>query len=360
MASLRVGRLIPRAGYSVVGIGSAVWAGYTVKKALRDGHSDEAQAARKVGAAAKAYTQAVCGGLAGGVARISVAPLDVIKIRLQLQQESMRTGHYRGIVSAAGKIAKEEGLRGLWRGTIPGLLLWIPYSAIQFAALGQANRAAEKLGFAPDDARVALASGALAAALATVFSYPLDLLRTILAGQGDPPKYPGLLAAARGVFASRGYAGLFAGCRATLLEIVPNGAVQFGSYSALRTVCRRANGGDAELRGWQGYACGFASGALGKLAVHPLDVVKKRMQMQGVPRPVRYGKPVQLNAYRGLLDCIAKLFRQEGFRGFFKGALPNIAKAAPASAVTFGSYELLIRAWSSLAASLERPSQPAS
>ena len=79
-------------------------------------------------------------------------------------------------------------LQGLWRGTVPGLLLTIPYTAVQFAALQEARASARKWGlmethFAP---AVSFVSGAVAGAAATVASYPFDLLRTTLAAQGEP------------------------------------------------------------------------------------------------------------------------------------------------------------------------------
>jgi solute carrier family 25 thiamine pyrophosphate transporter 19 len=115
--------------------------------------------------------QALAGALAGGVARCFVAPLDVIKIRLQarialrnaqpptclappaltwhlaphappqVQIEPTRSGlgKYTGLRQACALIVKEEGVRGLWRGTAPALLLWVPYTAIQFAALARFN-----------------------------------------------------------------------------------------------------------------------------------------------------------------------------------------------------------------------------
>lgn len=58
---------------------------------------------------------------------------------MQLEPTRSGLGKYTGLRQAAALIAKEEGLRGLWRGTAPALLLWVPYTAIQFAALARFN-----------------------------------------------------------------------------------------------------------------------------------------------------------------------------------------------------------------------------
>jgi solute carrier family 25 thiamine pyrophosphate transporter 19 len=107
-------------------------------------------------------------------------------------------------------------VKGLWRGTAPALLLWVPYTAIQFAALAKINEACAAAGVSPERPPASFAGGAAAAAFATVCTYPLDLLRTVMAAQGVPPVYASVAAAARGTVAARGPAGLFAGLSFTV------------------------------------------------------------------------------------------------------------------------------------------------
>ena len=61
--------------------------------------------------------------------------------QVQLEPTRSGLGKYTGLRQAVSLIAREEGLRGLWRGTAPALLLWVPYTAIQFAALARFNEA---------------------------------------------------------------------------------------------------------------------------------------------------------------------------------------------------------------------------
>lgn len=80
-------------------------------------------------------------------------------------------------------------VQGLWRGTVPGLLLTVPYTAVQFVALQQCRSFAKRNGLMTGDWAFLLSfvSGAAAGAAATVASYPFDVLRTVLAAQGRPP-----------------------------------------------------------------------------------------------------------------------------------------------------------------------------
>lgn len=127
------------------------------------------------------------------------------------------------------------GLQGLWRGTTPALGLTVPYCAVQFAVLNHCKALAASQGW--NDSKwtsaVSFTSGSIAGAAATFVSYPFDLLRTVLASQGKPPLYGGMIDAARGIVKQHGPKGLFTGVGITLLEIVPYAGIQFGVYDIL-------------------------------------------------------------------------------------------------------------------------------
>ena len=119
--------------------------------------------------------------------------------------------------------------------------------------------------------------GAFAASVATVSSYPLDLVRTIMAAQGEPRVYTTMAGALQGQLRARGAAGVFAGLGTTLVEIIPYAGLQFGTYAALKTAIAEHNGG-APVSSGQKFAAGLGAGTAAKLLMHPLDVAKKRFQ----------------------------------------------------------------------------------
>lgn len=57
--------------------------------------------------------------------QICTIPLDTAKVRLQLQKSALAGDvtlpKYRGLLGTVGTIAREEGLRSLWKGVVPGL-----------------------------------------------------------------------------------------------------------------------------------------------------------------------------------------------------------------------------------------------
>ena len=280
----------------------------------------------------------VAGAFAGAVARIFVAPLDVIKIRLQIQKEnySLTNAKYKGAVSAMATIAREEGIRkGLWAGTLPALCLWIPYTGIQFGMLNlltsSSGSSSSSSNNNNNNNNNNFLFGAVAGATATIATYPFDIIRTQLASQGIPKTYNGVFDAFYGLLRRRK---LYAGLGITLIEIVPATSVQFGVYGYLD------NKMNSDKNSKNHFAKGFIAGSCARVAIHPLDVMKKRLQVVGLKRAASYG--AAQTAHKAF-PLVVSILKTEGPRGFYKGLLPALCKSAPSSAITFGVYEFAIR-----------------
>ena len=83
--------------------------------------------------------------------------------------------------------------------------------------------------------------------------------------------------------------------------------------------------------------CGSGAGFGAKLAVYPLDLTKKRLQVQGFERGRKgFGR---MQEYKGLANCMRTIVTDEGFRGLYKGLTPSLLKAVVSAACIFFSYE---------------------
>uniref|UniRef100_A0A5B6ZQX0 Putative Mitochondrial substrate carrier family protein n=1 Tax=Davidia involucrata TaxID=16924 RepID=A0A5B6ZQX0_DAVIN len=312
----------------------------------------------------RALIDATAGAISGGISRTVTSPLDVIKIRFQVQLEPTTSwallrkdvygaSKYTGMLQATKDIFREEGLRGFWRGNVPALLMVMPYTAIQFTVLHKlktfaagSSKTVDHIHLSP---YLSYISGALAGCAATVGSYPFDLLRTILASQGEPKVYPNMRSAFIDIVRTRGFQGLYAGLSPTLVEIVPYAGLQFGTYDTFkrwtmawnRDQFRPSNASVADdaPSSFQLFLCGLAAGTCAKAVCHPLDVVKKRFQIEGLQRHPKYGARVEHHAYKNMYDALRRILQMEGWAGLYKGIVPSIVKAAPAGAVTFVAYE---------------------
>lgn len=311
----------------------------------------------------RALIDASAGAISGAISRTVTSPLDVIKIRFQVQLEPTTSwallhkslyvpSKYTGMSQAAKDIFREEGLWGFWRGNVPALLMVMPYTSIQFTVLHKfktymsgSSKAEDHIHLNP---YLSYISGAIAGCAATVGSYPFDLVRTILASQGEPKVYPNMRSAFVGLFKARGLQGLYAGLTPTLVEIIPYAGLQFGTYDTFKRWTMAWNhirysgtfaSSDDSLSSFQLFLCGLAAGTCAKAVCHPLDVIKKRFQVEGLQRDVRYGARVEQGAYKSMYDALSRILQAEGWAGLYKGIVPSIVKAAPAGAVTFVAYE---------------------
>ncbi|KAL5121360.1 mitochondrial thiamine pyrophosphate transporter [Pleosporales sp. CAS-2024a] len=289
---------------------------------------------------------AVAGAVAGLVSRFVIAPLDVVKIRLQLQIHSLSEPAscrglsgpvYKGTLRTLARIGRDEGLAALWKGNIPAELLYLTYGAVQFSAYATVAHALDTLPppYTLPPAANSFVSGAAAGAAATTVTYPLDLLRTRFAAQGNDRVYPSIVASLQSIAQHEGPAGFFRGLGAGVSQIVPYMGLFFASYESLKPVVAHAS--VALPLGGSDAVAGVVASLLSKTAVYPLDTTRKRLQVQG-PNRARYVHG-NIPTYTGVLMTLQHMWKHEGRRGMYRGLTVSLLKAAPASAVTMWTYE---------------------
>ncbi|AEO53957.1 hypothetical protein MYCTH_2295918 [Thermothelomyces thermophilus ATCC 42464] len=295
------------------------------------------------------------GATAGLIARFVTAPLDVVKIRLQLQTHSLSDplSHrnlqggpiYKGTLPTICHILRHEGLAGLWKGNVPAELLYVCYGAVQFTAYRSTTlflHSAFGEGALPQSAESFIA-GAVGGGIATVATYPLDLLRTRFAAQGNDRVYTGLWRAVCQISREEGLRGFFRGLAPGLAQIVPYMGFFFAAYETLRPPLS-----GLELPFSSGGAvAGTMASVLAKTGTFPLDLVRKRIQVQGPTR----GRYVHKNIpeyYGGTIGAVRTILRMEGLRGLYRGLTVSLLKAAPTSAVTMWTYERALSFYSGL------------
>ena len=188
------------------------------------------------------------------------------------------------------------------------------------------------------DSVTTFVAGAFAGAVATSATYPLDLLRTRFAAQGTSKIYSSILSSVRTIYQLEGVPGFFRGLGAGFAQIVPYMGLFFSTYETLRPPLAQL-----ELPFGSGDAtAGVLASITAKTGVYPLDLIRKRVQVQGPTRERFAGGMVPLYG-RGVLRVGREIIGKEGWRGLYRGLGVGLIKAAPASAVTMWTYELALR-----------------
>lgn len=297
------------------------------------------------------FESALAGMISGIFARLISTPFDVLKIRFQLQLEPISKKHsyskYVGIRQAMKQIIMEEGPSALWKGTVPGLVMYAFYGGIQFSCYNQTSR------FMIDYLKwekvtvINFVGGCLGGGTATIFCQPLDVIRTRLVGQGYPKQYVNLRQTVLLMYKESGVQTFYKGLIPSLLLIMPQAGMHFGFYSLYISIWRSyfsLREKHPEIlhgsKGAESLVCGGLAGMTSKSITLPLDVIKKRLQVQGfeVARK-QFGC---VGDYNGLLDTVRKILQQEGLFGFYKGMFPGILKTSITTSVSFYTYEYVL------------------
>ena len=189
----------------------------------------------------------------------------------------------------------------------------------------------------------AFIAGAVAGAAATTATYPLDLLRTRFAAQGSDKVYRSLVGSIRDIAKTEGTRGFFKGVGAGVGQVVPYMGFFFAAYESLRAVISPLN-----LPFGSGNAsAGAIASVVAKTGVFPLDVIRKRLQVQGPTRtkfvPGRGHRAVADYTGLGIWGTGREIVRREGWRGLYRGLPIGMAKSAPASAITMWTYEYTLK-----------------
>jgi len=267
--------------------------------------------------------------LAGAVARAAsqstIHPLDTLKVRMQ-------AGH-RVAAGAAGAAVSATSpsslpflarLGSLYAGVGGAACGAGAYIGAYFAVYGAAANALA-LGY-PDlsPASIAGLAGAAGAVGGSVVKVPLAVcIRSVQAGI-----YPSAPAAAAAIARAAGLRGLFTGYVPTLLEDVPDMAVKFATYEALRAAHGRAVGGARPPSVGEDFAMGAVAGAAAAAATTPLDVIKTNMMCSAAARP-------------SMGAAAAAALARSGPAGLFAGVGPRALSNGINSAVFFAFFSAL-------------------
>ncbi|KAG9050765.1 Mitochondrial carrier protein ymc2 [Tulasnella sp. UAMH 9824] len=286
----------------------------------------------------------ILAGTAGGIAQVLVGqPFDIVKVRMQTAPK----GTYSGMLSCAGGILKNEGPLAFYKGTLSPLLgigvcVSIQFGAVEAAKRWLARRNVEAGRGGPDGKQLSggqlITAGVIAGLSNGVVSGPVEHIRIRLQIQGNENKiYNGPWDAVRKIYKNYGIAGIYKGQVVTLCREAVGYGIYFWAYEKLiqRHIASRGIKREQVSAGYaafSGAAAGYALWAF----IYPIDVIKSRMQTDGFAG--------ESKKYKSTLDCVRKVWRNEGINGFSRGLIPTLIRSPFANGATFVFFELASRA----------------
>jgi len=144
----------------------------------------------------------LAGGISAAVSKTIVAPIERVKMLLQVQQvvkDIPPEQRYNGIMDCFKRVSSEQGFWSLYRGNLANVIRYFPTQALNFACKDQFKKIFNPYNIKTEPFKFFLgscASGGAAGATSLCFVYPLDFARTRLAadvGAGKAREFNGLL-----------------------------------------------------------------------------------------------------------------------------------------------------------------------
>ncbi|XP_041851685.1 mitochondrial uncoupling protein 2-like isoform X2 [Melanotaenia boesemani] len=190
-------------------------------------------------------------------------------------------------------------------------------------------------------AAVRVFSAGTAGCVADLVTFPLDTAKVRLQIQGESkPSLEGQRAKYRGVFGTiitivktEGPRGLYNGLVAGLQRQMSFASVRIGLYDTMKQLyaCGSENVGFGTR-----LLAGCTTGAMAVAFAQPTDVVKVRFQAQ-----IRLREGSNMKRYSSTTDAYRTIARDEGFKGLWKGCLPNITRNAIVNCSELVTYDMI-------------------
>jgi solute carrier family 25 oxoglutarate transporter 11 len=304
------------------------------------------------------------GGIASIVAGCSTHPLDLIKVRMQLQgeaaaapQPTMRPAlafhagaqtvaiphHHEipvpkkpGPVAVGVQILRSEGAAGLFSGVSATMLRQTLYSTTRMGLYDilKTRWTKENGGVLPLHRKIA--AGLIAGGIGAAVGNPADVAMVRMQADGRLPpaerrNYKGVGDAIKRMVQGEGVRSLWRGSSLTINRAMIVTASQLATYDQAKEAILEYRGAGADGLATH-VAASFTAGIVAAAGSNPVDVIKTRMMNMKV-------EPGAPPPYAGAIDCALKTVRAEGPMALYKGFIPTVMRQGPFTIVLFVTLE---------------------
>ncbi|KAK8474307.1 hypothetical protein V6N13_145315 [Hibiscus sabdariffa] len=300
------------------------------------------------------------GGIASIVAGCSTHPLDLIKVRMQLQGEShvpnpalqtLRpalsfqtssaihipppTPPRVGPIATGIKIFRTEGIAALFSGVSATVLRQTLYSTTRMGLYDILKQKWTDQETKTMPLSRKITAGLIAGGIGAAVGNPADVAMVRMQADGRLPvsqrrNYTSVVDAITRMSKQEGVTSLWRGSSLTVNRAMLVTASQLASYDQIKETIL----GNGWMRDGLGthVAASFSAGFVAAVASNPVDVIKTRVMNMKV-------EAGQKPPYAGALDCAMKTVKAEGPMALYKGFIPTISRQGPFTVVLFVTLE---------------------
>lgn len=269
------------------------------------------------------------GGLAACIAVTFTNPIELVKIRMQLQGElsAMNQRIYKNLIQGLSVVFKNEGFKSLQKGLNAAYIYQIALNGSRLGFYEPIRTLTNKTFFPNEDPHqkqsvgVNVFSGATSGIIGAVIGSPLFLVKTRLQSYsgivkiGEQTHYSGVWNGLKTIFQKEGVRGLYRGIDAAILRTGAGSSVQLPIYNTAKGFLVK---NDIMVDGPALHLTASTISGMGVAVVmNPWDVILTRIYNQ------------QGNLYKGPIDCFIKTVKIEGVTALYKGFEAQVFRIAP-------------------------------
>eukprot|EP00587_Corethron_hystrix_P006287 CAMPEP_0113307210 /NCGR_PEP_ID=MMETSP0010_2-20120614/6146_1 /TAXON_ID=216773 ORGANISM="Corethron hystrix, Strain 308" /NCGR_SAMPLE_ID=MMETSP0010_2 /ASSEMBLY_ACC=CAM_ASM_000155 /LENGTH=353 /DNA_ID=CAMNT_0000162019 /DNA_START=284 /DNA_END=1345 /DNA_ORIENTATION=+ /assembly_acc=CAM_ASM_000155 len=275
------------------------------------------------------------GAVAGIISRSCCAPIEMVSTVMMCRGDECSS-----MSEELSATWKKEGIRGMFKGNGANCLKVAPSRGTQFLVYEflKAVFIARSIGVVNGSlfAGARLCAGGIAGMVAASIVYPLEVVKTMLTLYSD--ECDSIFDALRVVYRTSGIGGLYRGLGPTLVAMFPYVGVEFMVYETLKKHWENTFGPLSVL---PLLLLGALGGAAAQASAHPLDVIRRRMQMQG-RSSMKGGKDDKKGhekKYSNMFTGLYTVGKEEGWHVLFNGLGPACFEKVPSTAIGYYIYE---------------------
>lgn len=301
------------------------------------------------------------GGIASIIAGCSTHPLDLIKVRMQLQGEShapvqnlrpayafpttttstVNVPHAAappprvGPISVGVRIVRQDGVRALFSGVSATVLRQTLYSTTRMGLYDILKQKWTDPETKTMPLQRKITAGLIAGAIGAAVGNPADVAMVRMQADGRLPieqrrNYKSVVDAITRMAKQEGVTSLWRGSSMTVNRAMLVTASQLASYDQFKEMII-SNGVMRDGLGTH-VTASFAAGFVAAVVSNPVDVIKTRVMNMKV-------EAGEAPPYKGALDCAVKTVKAEGPMALYKGFIPTISRQGPFTIVLFVTLE---------------------
>lgn len=258
---------------------------------------------------------------AGAVSRTCTAPID--RLRTFFQVYGFDTNGRMTIRQTLSSMIKEGGIRSLWRGNLMNVIKVSPETGIRLMSYETFKRLLGQTATKEIHVFEKFLCGSAAGFTASVLIYPMKTIKTRLTIR-KTNEYKSIVDCIQKIYSREGLRAFYKGLLPSALAILPASGIDLALYETLKRRLEAYH--NHPTNPLEKLVIGNISNGISQFFIYPLLNVRTRLQSN-------------IQQTDTMTSILKRLWKYHGIRGLYTGFFLHMLRLAPASGISFLTFE---------------------